>query len=61
MIFMKLYLVLVKNFYDYIWRYVPNERINYLKLEKIVFDKTPLNNKSNIELNKKDIRELLDG
>ena len=46
---------------DYIWRYVPNERINYLKLEKIVFDKTPLNNKSNIEINKKDIRELLDG
>ena len=46
---------------DYIWRYVPNERIDYLKLEKIVFDKTPINNKSSIEINKKDIRELLDG
>ena len=37
---------------DYIWRYVPNERIDYLKLEKIVFDKTPINNKSSIEINK---------
>ena len=46
---------------DYIWRYVPNERIDYLKLEKIVFDHTPINNKSKIELNKKDIQELLDG
>ena len=46
---------------DYIWRYVPNERIDYLKLEKIVFDKTPINNRSRIEINKKDIRELLDG
>ena len=46
---------------DYIWRYVPNERIYYLKLEKIVFDHTPINNKSNIEINKKDIQELLDG
>ena len=46
---------------DYIWRYVPNERIDYLKLEKIVFDKTPINNRSKIDINKKDIRELLDG
>ena len=46
---------------DYIWRYVPNERIDYLKLEKIVFDHTPINNRSRIEINKKDIRELLDG
>ena len=46
---------------DYIWRYVPNERIDYLKLEKIVFDHTPINNKSKIEINKKDIQELLDG
>ena len=46
---------------DYIWRYVPNERIDFLKLEKIVFDHTPINNKSNIEINKKDIQELLDG
>jgi hypothetical protein len=46
---------------DYIWRYVPNERIDYLKLEKIVFDHTPINNKSRIAINKKDIEELLDG
>ena len=46
---------------DYIWRYVPNERIDFLKLEKIVFDHTPINNKSKIEINKKDIQELLDG
>ena len=46
---------------DYIWRYVPNERIDYLKLEKIVFDHTPINNKSRIAIYKKDIEELLDG
>ena len=46
---------------DYIWRYVPNERIDFLKLEKIVFDHTPINNKSKIEINKKDIQEMLDG
>ena len=46
---------------DYIWRYVPNERIDYLKLEKIIFDHTPINNKSKIDINKKDIQELLDG
>ena len=46
---------------DYVWRYVPNERIEMLKLEKVVFDHTPINNKSNIEINKKDIQELLDG
>ena len=46
---------------DYIWRYVPNERIDYLKLEKIVFDKTPINNKSRIDDNKEQIQELQNG
>ena len=46
---------------DYIWRYVPNERIDYLKLEKIIFDHIPISNKSEIDTNKKDIQELLDG
>ena len=46
---------------DYIWRYVPNERIDYLKLEKIVFDKTPINNKSRIDDNKEQIQELKNG
>ena len=43
------------------WRYVPNERIDYLKLEKIIFDHIPISNKSEIDTNKKDIQELLDG
>ena len=46
---------------DYIWRYVPNERIDYLKLEKIVFDKTPINNRSRIADNKEQIEELKNG
>ena len=46
---------------DYIWRYVPNERIDYLKLEKIVFDKTPINNRSRIADNKEQIQELKNG
>ena len=46
---------------DYIWRYVPNERIDFLKLEKIVFDKTPINNKSRITENKEQIEELKNG
>ena len=46
---------------DYIWRYVPNERIDFLKLEKIVFDKTPINNKSRITDNKEQIEELKNG
>jgi len=46
---------------DYIWRYVPNERIAFLKLEKIIFDKTPINNKSRIANNKEEIEELKNG
>ena len=46
---------------DYIWRYVPNERIEFLKLEKIVFDRTPINNKSRIADNKEQIEELQNG
>ena len=43
---------------DYVWRYVPNERIPFLKLEKLVFDHTPHNNKAQIAENKEDIRGL---
>ena len=43
---------------DYVWRYVPNERIDYLKLEKIIFDQTSLNNKNRIANNKEEIEEL---
>ena len=43
---------------DYVWRYVPNERIDYLKIEKIIFDHTPLNNTTRIENNSSRIEEL---
>ena len=33
---------------DYVWRYVPNERISFLKLEKVIFDITSINNEKKI-------------
>ena len=46
---------------DYIWRYVPNERIDFLKLEKIIFDRTPINNSTTIKNNSNEIEELKNG
>ena len=46
---------------DYVWRYVPNERIDFLKLEKIIFAHTPLNNKSRITVNTERIKEMENG
>ena len=46
---------------DYVWRYVPNERIDFLVLEKIIFDHTPLNNKDRIHKNTKKIEEIQHG
>jgi hypothetical protein len=46
---------------DYVWRYVPNERIDFLKLEKIIFDHTPINNKERITNNSNRIEELKNG
>ena len=46
---------------DYVWRYVPNERIDFLKMEKIIFDQTPLNNKERITNNSNKIEELKNG
>ena len=46
---------------DYVWRYVPNERIDFLKMEKIIFDQTPLNNKERITNNSNKIEELQNG
>ena len=46
---------------DYIWRYVPNERIDFLKLEKIIFDRTPINNNTSIKNNSNRIEELENG
>ena len=43
---------------DYVWRYVPNERIPYLKLEKVVFDNTSIINEGKIEANKEKIEVL---
>jgi len=46
---------------DYVWRYVPNERIDFLKLEKIIFDRTPINNNTSIKDNSNRIEELENG
>ena len=46
---------------DYVWRYVPNERIDFFKLEKIIFDRTPLNNNTHIKNNSNRIEELENG
>ena len=43
---------------DYIWRYVPNERISYLKLEKVVFNHKPDLNGHQISQNSEDIQVL---
>ena len=43
---------------DYVWRYVPNERIPYIKLEKVVFDHTPHNNEVRIAENANEIEEI---
>src|SRR6056300_50539 len=44
---------------DYVWRYVPNERIPFLKIEKIIFDATPIENGKRIEENGNKIDELM--
>ena len=46
---------------DYVWRYVPNERIPFLKLVKIVFDNAPHNNKEMILGNQEAIEEIKNG
>jgi hypothetical protein len=43
---------------DYVWRYVPNERISYLKLEKVIFDITSINNEKKIGNNKEEIDKI---
>ena len=40
---------------DYIWRYVPNERIDSLKLERIIFNHKPNENEAAINDNAKRI------
>ncbi len=43
---------------DYVWRYVPNERISFLKIEKIIFDVQPALNHVMITRNTNDIENL---
>ena len=43
---------------DYVWRYVPNERISFLKLEKVIFDITSINNEKKIGANKEEIDKI---
>ena len=46
---------------DYVWRYVPNERIDTLKLEKVVLDHASINNRQNIANNTEQIEGLKNG
>ena len=46
---------------DYVWRYVPNEKIENLKIEKIIFDHLPINNQIQIHKNADQIEELKNG
>ena len=45
---------------SYVWRYVPNERISSLKLERIVFNHKPNENELMIQENQKAIRDNMD-
>ena len=42
---------------DHVWRYGPNERIEFLKLEKLIFNRVPVDNKEAI-LEKEEINNL---
>ena len=46
---------------DYVWRYVSNEKIENLKIEKIIFDHLPINNQIQIHNNADQIEELKNG
>ena len=46
---------------DYVWRYVPNEKIDTLKLEKVVLDHAPINNRQHIADKKEQIEGLKNG
>lgn len=46
---------------DYCWRYVPNERISSLKLEKVIFDAKPIQNEMAIKDNGQKIDDHIKG
>lgn len=42
---------IIKDDGDYVWRYVPNEMIHLLKLEKVIYDAESINNRKSIDEN----------
>ena len=46
---------------NYCWRYVPNERIPFLKIEKIIFDNIAKENEKKIKENGEKIENLCKG
>jgi hypothetical protein len=46
---------IIKEDGDYVWRYVPNDMISILKLEKVIYDAESQNNRESILRNKEHI------
>jgi hypothetical protein len=46
---------IIKDDGDYVWRYVPNEMISLLKLEKVIYDAESKENRQRIDMNASDI------
>jgi len=46
---------IIKEDGDYVWRYVPNEMISMLKLEKVIYDAESKENRQRIDMNASDI------
>lgn len=46
---------IIKDDGDYVWRYVPNEMISLLKLEKVIYDAESKENRQRIDMNASEI------
>jgi hypothetical protein len=46
---------IIKDDGDYVWRYVPNEMISMLKLEKVIYDAESKENRQRIDINASEI------
>ena len=46
---------IIKEDGDYVWRYVPNEMISMLKLEKVIYDAESKENRQRIDMNASEI------
>jgi len=46
---------IIKEDGDYVWRYVPNEMISSLKLEKVIYDAESKENRQRIDINASEI------